>query len=111
MPKSHVRLSAGREEMNPQMQALAFMAGANSIFYCEKLLTTANPNANADRQLFATLGIKPEPYRVEQDNEMLEEQLQQRMSEAQTNGLFYNVASDSERAISDNTRTTSNANA
>ena len=43
MPKSHVRLSAGREQMNEQMQALAFMAGANSIFYGEKLLTTANP--------------------------------------------------------------------
>lgn len=43
MPKSHVRLSAGREQMNEQMQALAFMAGANSIFYGEKLLTTKNP--------------------------------------------------------------------
>ena len=45
MPKSHVRLSAGREQMNEQMQALAFMAGANSIFYGEKLLTTKNPQA------------------------------------------------------------------
>jgi len=43
MPESHVRLSAGREEMNDEMQAMAFMAGANSIFYCEKLLTTPNP--------------------------------------------------------------------
>lgn len=60
MPKSHVRLSAGREEMNDQMQALAFMAGANSIFYCEKLLTTANPNANQDKQLLQRLGIQPE---------------------------------------------------
>ena len=46
MPKSHVRLSAGREQMNEQMQALAFFAGANSIFYGEKLLTTANPQAD-----------------------------------------------------------------
>lgn len=62
MPKSHVRLSAGREEMNEQMQAMAFFAGANSIFYGEKLLTTANPKADKDKQLFARLGIEPEPY-------------------------------------------------
>ncbi len=60
MPSSHVRLSAGRENMNDQMQALAFFAGANSIFYGEKLLTTTNPEANADRQLFTRLGIHPE---------------------------------------------------
>jgi biotin synthase len=59
MPKSFVRLSAGREEMNEQMQAMCFFAGANSIFYGEKLLTTANPQANADRELFDRLGIHP----------------------------------------------------
>ena len=52
MPQSHVRLSAGREDMNEQMQAMAFFAGANSIFYGEKLLTTPNPEANKDMQLF-----------------------------------------------------------
>ena len=57
MPKSYVRLSAGRESMNEQTQALAFMAGANSIFYGEKLLTTANPEAQSDRRLFEKLGI------------------------------------------------------
>lgn len=62
MPQSHVRLSAGREEMNEQMQAMAFFAGANSIFYGEKLLTTPNPEANKDMQLFNRLGIEPEPY-------------------------------------------------
>jgi len=62
MPKSHVRLSAGRETMNEQTQALAFLAGANSIFYGEKLLTTANPEADKDRALFAKLGIMPAPY-------------------------------------------------
>lgn len=62
MPKSHVRLSAGREQMNEQMQAMAFFAGANSIFYGEKLLTTPNPEANKDMQLFKRLGIEPEPY-------------------------------------------------
>ena len=59
MPKSHVRLSAGREEMSDEMQALCFFAGANSIFYGEKLLTTPNPTQNQDRQLFSKLGITP----------------------------------------------------
>ena len=65
MPASHVRLSAGREEMNEQMHALAYFAGANSIFYGEKLLTTPNPRANADMALFARLGIQPEERQVE----------------------------------------------
>jgi biotin synthase len=65
MPASHVRLSAGREEMNEQMHALAYFAGANSIFYGEKLLTTANPRANSDMALFARLGIEPEQRHVE----------------------------------------------
>ncbi len=59
MPASFVRLSAGREEMSEEMQALCFFAGANSIFYGEKLLTTANPEADKDRALFAKLGIMP----------------------------------------------------
>jgi biotin synthase len=66
MPGSHVRLSAGREQMNDQTQALAFFAGANSIFYGEKLLTTANPEENHDMQLFARLGIRPEERDLEQ---------------------------------------------
>lgn len=64
MPKSSVRLSAGREAMNDQMQAMAFFAGANSIFYGEKLLTTSNPDANKDMQLFERLGIHPAPLEV-----------------------------------------------
>ena len=60
LPQSHVRLSAGRSRMNEQMQALCFFAGANSIFYGDKLLTTDNPEADADMQLFAKLGIQPE---------------------------------------------------
>ena len=59
MPKSFVRLSAGRQEMPEAMQALCFLAGANSIFYGEKLLTTGNPEADRDRALFAKLDIKP----------------------------------------------------
>lgn len=57
MPKSYVRLSAGREEMSDEAQAMCFFAGANSIFYGEQLLTTPNPLADADRVLFAKLGI------------------------------------------------------
>lgn len=66
MPASHVRLSAGREQMNEQMQAMCFLAGANSIFYGEKLLTTGNPQAQKDQALFARLGIQPEENQVEQ---------------------------------------------
>ncbi|MBX2849755.1 MAG: biotin synthase BioB [Acidiferrobacterales bacterium] len=57
MPKAAVRLSAGREEMSDEMQAMAFFAGANSIFYGEKLLTTDNPAENQDIALFEKLGI------------------------------------------------------
>lgn len=59
MPRSFVRLSAGREQMNESTQALCFLAGANSIFYGEKLLVTDNPEADRDRQLFDKLGLKP----------------------------------------------------
>ncbi|MEL0027912.1 MAG: biotin synthase BioB, partial [Perlucidibaca sp.] len=59
MPRSMVRLSAGREQMDDGLQALCFLAGANSIFYGERLLTTSNPEAEADRQLFQRLGLTP----------------------------------------------------
>jgi biotin synthase len=59
MPKSFVRLSAGRSEMSDEIQALCFFVGANSIFYGERLLTTANPETDHDRELFRRLGIKP----------------------------------------------------
>ena len=62
MPRAHVRLSAGRAQMSDEMQALAFFAGANSIFYGEKLLTTENPEQEHDRRLFVRLGIHAEPY-------------------------------------------------
>ncbi len=61
MPKSHVRLSAGRTEMSDELQALCFLAGAKSIFYGEKLLTTGNPDVVHDQTLFARLGVEPEP--------------------------------------------------
>lgn len=69
MPKSYVRLSAGREQMNDEMQALCFFAGANSIFYGEKLLTTDNPEAARDRQLFARLGIEPQAHQIDPQQE------------------------------------------
>jgi biotin synthase len=59
MPKSVVRLSAGREDMSDEMQALCFLAGANSIFYGPKLLTTANPERDRDSRLFDKLGLAP----------------------------------------------------
>jgi biotin synthase len=59
MPKAWVRLSAGRESMPEAVQALCFLAGANSVFYGEKLLTTGNPEALRDRALFARLGLRP----------------------------------------------------
>ncbi len=58
MPLSYVRLSAGRTEMNDETQALCFMAGANSMFYGDRLLTTDNPDADADIKLFRRLGLK-----------------------------------------------------
>jgi biotin synthase len=67
MPRSHVRLSAGREQMNEQLQALCFFAGANSIFYGDRLLTTSNPEESQDMALFARLGIHPEPRHVTQE--------------------------------------------
>ena len=60
MPRAHVRLSAGRSEMSDEVQALCFLAGANSIFYGEKLLTTGNPDTEQDLDLFRRLGIEPE---------------------------------------------------
>lgn len=59
MPKAWVRLSAGRSRMSDAVQALCYLAGANSVFYGEKLLTTGNPEAVRDRELFARLGMKP----------------------------------------------------
>ncbi|MFV8780981.1 biotin synthase BioB [Microbulbifer sp. SA54] len=92
MPKSHVRLSAGRESMNDEMQSLAFLAGANSIFYGEKLLTTGNPEANKDMQLFARLGIKPEEYQQYEDETAVEAELQAQIAEQQNDPFFYDAA-------------------
>jgi biotin synthase len=63
MPLTMVRLSAGREQMDEALQALCFLAGANSIFYGDRLLTTGNPQADHDRQLFTRLGLKAQGER------------------------------------------------
>ena len=59
MPKAMVRLSAGRNDMNMEQQALCFLAGANSIFAGDKLLTTPNPEVDQDRLMFEVLGLTP----------------------------------------------------
>ncbi len=62
MPRAHVRLSAGRDAMSDELQALCFLAGANSIFYGEKLLTTGNPDVARDQALLRRLGLTPLPH-------------------------------------------------
>jgi biotin synthase len=90
MPKSHVRLSAGRDAMNDQMQAMCFLAGANSIFYGCKLLTTGNPEANKDMQLFAKLGINTETIATEDDD--TEQQITTAVVNQQNKALFYDAS-------------------
>jgi len=91
MPTSYVRLSAGREQMNEQTQAMCFMAGANSIFYGCKLLTTPNPEEDRDLQLFRKLGINPQHSpALAGDNEQ-QQQLFARLDEADTEH-YYNAA-------------------
>ena len=92
MPRSHVRLSAGREQMNDQMQALCFMAGANSIFYGCKLLTTPNADENRDMQLFRRLGIRPE-QRMQKPDVMHEQAIREAVMEQQEEDeLFYDAS-------------------
>ena len=68
MPRSYVRLSAGRTDMSDETQALCFLAGANSIFYGERLLTTDNPGADHDRELFGRLGINMQESELQADH-------------------------------------------
>ncbi|PIE40626.1 MAG: biotin synthase BioB [Gammaproteobacteria bacterium] len=92
MPKSFVRLSAGREEMNDQMQSLCYMAGANSIFYGERLLTTANPEAASDMQLFKRLGIHPLDTREEASDEAHEAAIHQAIENQERSKLIHDAA-------------------
>ncbi|UTW03818.1 biotin synthase BioB [Amphritea atlantica] len=88
MPKSHVRLSAGRESMSDEMQAMTFMAGANSIFYGECLLTTPNPETHRDLQLFKRLGINPE-QRIAEADETQEQAIISDLQKQQDDSFFY----------------------
>jgi biotin synthase len=110
MPKSHVRLSAGREAMNEQMQALCFMAGANSIFYGCKLLTTSNPDTHEDVMLFKKLGINTERTRDFSDEahqQVLEEEIAQQQEQTDSSDLFYDASKP--KANSDKTPSTMDA--
>ncbi|RBW48354.1 biotin synthase BioB [Marinobacter sp. F3R11] len=95
MPASHVRLSAGREMMNEQLQALCFLAGANSIFYGEKLLTTANPEADADMALFRRLGIRPEKREQCITEAQEEESIADDLEYEATRHMFYDATRES----------------
>lgn len=96
MPRSAVRLSAGRENMNEQMQALCFMAGANSVFYGCKLLTTPNPSEDKDMMLFDKLGINSQqvsqkPDEIE-ENELLDRVVERVASRPGKDDLFYDAS-------------------
>ncbi|EIV2968591.1 biotin synthase BioB [Cronobacter sakazakii] len=91
MPTSYVRLSAGREQMNEQTQAMCFMAGANSIFYGCKLLTTPNPEEDKDLQLFHKLGLNPQQTAVLAGDNEQQERLEHALRDAD-NQQYYNAA-------------------
>lgn len=91
MPRSYVRLSAGREQMSEQTQAFCFMSGANSIFYGCKLLTTTNPTEDKDHQLFRKLGLNPERLAVSMGDNQQEDALMQAVANKDTE-QFYNAA-------------------
>ncbi|PCI63294.1 MAG: biotin synthase BioB [Gammaproteobacteria bacterium] len=91
MPKSHVRLSAGRSAMNEQMQAMCFLAGANSIFYGCKLLTAENPETNQDIALFEKLGINTETIIDNNDEQQVTKQLYTAAVDQQHQDIFYNA--------------------
>ncbi|CAK9886776.1 MAG: Biotin synthase [Candidatus Erwinia impunctatus] len=91
MPSSYVRLSAGREQMSEQTQAMCFMAGANSIFYGCKLLTTPNPEEDKDLILFAKLGLNSQHTGTSLGNNEQHYQLREQLIHANTE-QFYNAA-------------------
>lgn len=89
MPASYVRLSAGRQQMDDSTQALCFLAGANSLFCGERLLTTDNPSLNKDEHLFARLGIQPMMLQCVDSDEELAAGLTEQT--AMQKGLYYNA--------------------
>lgn len=102
MPKSYVRLSAGREAMNEQMQALCFLAGANSIFYGCKLLTTSNPDTHEDVMLFNKLGINAaqgREYSDEAHEAALLEEIEQHQPQEEVETLFYDATKVQHKSV------------
>ncbi|AKJ42780.1 biotin synthase BioB [Pragia fontium] len=91
MPTSYVRLSAGREQMNEQTQAMCFMAGANSIFYGCKLLTTPNPGEDKDVQLFRKLGLNSQLTETAHGDNQQQQLLSEQLLHADTE-QYYNAA-------------------
>lgn len=91
MPSSYVRLSAGREQMSEQTQAMCFMAGANSIFYGCKLLTTPNPKEDKDVMLFRKLGLNPQQTEVEYGDNQQQARLVNQLTHGDSE-QFYNAA-------------------
>jgi len=91
MPASFVRLSAGREAMNEQMQSMCFFAGANSIFYGERLLTTENSKADQDMELFHKLGIKPLELNTDGSAEQDAEELVGSVQAKKVSPLFHDA--------------------
>jgi biotin synthase len=100
MPKSFVRLSAGRESMNEQMQAMCFMAGANSIFYGCKLLTTSNPETHEDVMLFKKLGINSKQTKDYSD-EAFEAALTEEIAQKQNESMYVDAAAKTPKATTD----------
>lgn len=92
MPESRVRLAAGRENMHEEAQALAYFAGANSIFYGEKLLTTKNPSASRDVQLLQRLGMRPEVVEQAHDQVAEESALVSALKKKADESAFYDAA-------------------
>ncbi len=92
MPQSMVRLSAGREDMSDEMQAMAFMAGANSIFYGEKLLTCKNPSENHDHQLFDRLGINSHSKPTRLSEEDIASALNDKITATAMDQVFYDAS-------------------
>ncbi|WP_021016485.1 biotin synthase BioB [Prodigiosinella confusarubida] len=91
MPTSYVRLSAGREQMNEQTQAMCFMAGANSIFYGCKLLTTPNPKEDKDLALFRKLGLNPQQTSTDYGDNQQQQRLTEQLLHADSD-QYYNAA-------------------
>lgn len=93
MPRSFVRLSAGRQQMTDEMQALCFLAGANSVFYGERLLTTGNVETDRDQMLFQRLGLRPMNVGEGYSDEAAEEALRMQVAEhqAESSGLYRNA--------------------